>query len=365
MKIKKKSIIIPAFALLIGASLAGSISGTVAWYQYSTRVNAAYVGVSGGTSGNLQMRIRDGSYNAQTGDWISRLSISDIQSYLTGTTEHYGSKVMPITSGAMDKEDALPANFYLNPIYGVSDYANWAKASEVNYVVIPLQLRYIERDGAGDPDAENVAKEVFLTELLIQDDHTNAANEKLDLSDAIRFHISSYSDAAPTVKTNRLISKNGGTTGTSGSLDLDGDNALDTEYVSDKYGFEGSATQEIAYGDGRQISFSNKTGLIQNQLWHNSKGQPGTDEKVYPMVAESNGLDIVDSNKEYESGKSKSLGSTLASDSQFLNVDITIWVEGWQSFQKQDLSYSSIWNEDYINSKFNIGFEFGIDTVIE
>ena len=34
MNIKKKSIIIPAFALLIGASLAGSITGTGAWYQY-------------------------------------------------------------------------------------------------------------------------------------------------------------------------------------------------------------------------------------------------------------------------------------------------------------------------------------------
>ena len=365
MKIKKKSIIIPAFALLIGASLAGSISGTVAWYQYSTRVNAAYVGVSGGTSGNLQMRLRDGNYNAQTGDWMTRLSISDIQNYLANTAEHYGSELMPITSGAMAKDDALPANFYLNPIYGVADYADWAKASEKNYVVIPLQLRYVERDGNGDPDAQNVAKEVFLTELLIQEDHTNDANDKEDLSDAIRFHISSYSEATPTEKTNRLISKRGGTTEVEGALDLDGDGALDTEYVNDKYGFEGNATQEITYGAGRQISFSNGTDLASNQLWHNSKGEAGTDEKVYPMVAESDGLDIVDANKEYDNGKSKSIGSTLASTTQFLNVDITIWVEGWQSFENAEHEYSSIWSEDYMNSKFNVGFEFAIDTVIE
>ena len=368
MKIKKKSIIIPAFALLIGASLAGSISGTVAWYQYSTRVNAAYVGVSGGTSGNLQMRIRDNSYDTQTGDWVSRLSIADIQGYLDGTTEHYGSQLMPITSGAMAKDDALPANFYLNPIYGVSDYADWAVASEANYVVLPLQLRYVERDGAGDPDAQNIAKEVFLTELLIQEDHTNAANDKLDLSDAIRFHIDAYGtdDAlVPANHLNRLISKKGGTTETSGSLDLDGDGNLDTEYVSDKYGFEGNATQEISYGAGRQISFSNGTDLVENQIWHNSKGQNGTDEKVYPMVAESDGLDILDASKNYDSGKSKSIGSTIASGTKYLNVDITIWVEGWQSFEKEDHSFSSIWSEDYMGSKFNVGFEFGIDTVVE
>ena len=364
MKIKKKSIIIPAFALLIGASLAGSISGTVAWYQYSTRVNAAYVGVSGGTSGNLQMRLRDGNYSAQTGDWVSRLSIADIQGYLNGTTEQYGSKLVPITSGAMDKDAALPEDFYLNPIYGVKNYADWAKASEANYVVIPLQLRYIERDGSGDPDAVNAEREVFLTELLIQEDHTNAANEKLDLSDAIRFHIDAYGtdDAlVPGNHINRLISKNGGTTETSGNLDLDGDGSLDSEYVSDKYGFEGNTTQAITYGDGRQYSFSNGTDLVQNQVWHNAKGDEGTDEKVYPMVAKSNGLDIVEASKEYDSGKSKSIGSTIASEDKFLNVDITIWVEGWQSFQKQDSSYSSIWNEDYINSKFNVGFEFAID----
>ena len=365
MKIKKKSIIIPAFALLIGASLAGSISGTVAWYQYSTRVNAAYVGVSGGTSGNLQMRLRDGDYNAQTGDWVSRLSIADIESYLNGTAEAYGSELVPITSGALAKDAALPDYFYLNPVYGVGAYSGWAKASEANYVVIPLQLRYIERDGVGDPDKQSVAKEVFLTELLIQEDHTNAANEKLDLSDAIRFHIDAYSDddaLVPANHVNRLISKQGGTTETSGNLDLDGDGVLDKEYANDdKYGFEGNALQAITYGAGRQYSFSNGTDLVENQVWHNAKGDSGTDEKVYPMVAESDGLDIVDANKEYDAGKSKSIGSTVASESKYLNVDITIWVEGWQSFEKEDHSFSSIWNEDYINSKFNVGFEFAID----
>ena len=315
------------------------------------------------------MRIKDNSYG-EDGDWITRLSISDIQTYLATTAYGDGSGLMPITSGAMAKDDALPANFYLNPIYGQGAYSNWALASAKNYVVIPLQLRYVERDGVkeGTPtavDAKNIAKEVFLTDLLIQGDKTNTANEKLDLSDAIRFHISAYSDAAPTVKTSRLISKNGGTTETSGNLDLDGDGVLDKEYTGDKYGFASNEQQAITYGAGRQVSFSSKTGLVEDQVWHNSKGDAGTDAKVYPMVAQSNGLNIVDNNKEYDTDKSKSIGSTLASDTQFLNIDITIWVEGWQSFEKADHSFSSIWSEDYIGSSFDVGFEFGIDTVVD
>ena len=44
MKTNKKNIIIPALMMAVGLGLVGSISGTVAWYQYSTRVNVAYLG---------------------------------------------------------------------------------------------------------------------------------------------------------------------------------------------------------------------------------------------------------------------------------------------------------------------------------
>ena len=373
MKIKKKSIIIPAFALLIGASLAGSISGTVAWYQYSTRVNAAYVGVAGGTSGNLQMRIRqDGQ--AANADWKTRFTYSEIETYLG--TAGYGDDIIPITSGNMDKQDALPAKMYANPVYGQEgEYAtNWGVASQSNYIVIPLQLRYVERDGdkeGGEQDAKNLAREVFLTDLLIQGDKANTAdanNLKKDLSDAIRFHINAYSDddaAIPANHKNFLISKNGGTTMTEGNLDLDGDGALDYKYTSDKYGFGSDATQNLAYGEGFQTAFSNETDERVG-TYHNAAGELGTDEHVYPMVAESDSMNIVDDNKEWDTGKSKAIGSTIESESKFLNVDITIWVEGWQTFEKTAGVYSPIWDGDsFIGSSFDVGFEFAIDTAID
>lgn len=376
MKIKKKSIIIPAFALLIGASLAGSISGTVAWYQYSTRVNAAYVGVAGGTSGNLQMRIRQDGQAANAG-WKTRFTHSEIETYL-GTTA-YGDDIIPITSGNMDKEDALPANLYSNPVYGQDgNYASsWDVASTSNYIVLPLQLRYVERDGDGTDnggvDAKNLAKEVFLTDLLIQADKANTAdpnNLKKDLSDAIRFHIDAYSDddaLIPANHKNRLISKKGGTTITSGKMDLDGDGSLDYKYAADnKYGFNDiDDKEELTYGQGFQVSFSNET-AVRSGTYYDYKGDSADEAKVYPMVAQSDSMNIVDANKEWDTGKSKSIGSTIESESKFLNVDITIWVEGWQTFLNSGSKQSPIWNaDDFIGSSFDVGFEFAVDTAID
>ena len=363
MNIKKKSIIIPAFALLIGASLAGSISGTVAWYQYSTRVNTAYVGVSGGTSENLQISLAGG-------EWSTRLTKEAIENYVSGS--EYGAKVLPITSGAMEKDSALPENFFLNPIYGQEGgYANWQKADKANYVVLPLQLRYVQRDGdkeGGANDAKNVAKEVFLSDLLIQEDKANDAKDKEDLSEAIRFHIDAFKEEdrnVPANHINRLISKNGGTTVTEGKLDLDGDGALDYKYNSDQYGFGSDETTPLIYGEGSQIAFSNEIDARAGS-YYTADGQDGADANVYGMVVGNvgNSLDIDNDTKEYDSGKSKSIGSTVASETEFLNVVVTIWVEGWQTFENANHEHVSIWDsDDFIGSSFDVGFQFAVDPV--
>ena len=367
MKIKKKSIIIPAFALLIGASLAGSISGTVAWYQYSTRVNAAYVGVSGGTSGNLQIRLNGG-------EWGTRLTKEQIATYLASSA--YGSDVQPVTSGTMVKDSAVPENLYLNPVYGQGGaYTNnWMLAAKSNYIVLPLDLRYVEKDGVieNSVDAKNIAQAVFLSDLLIQSDASNSAEGKLDLSDAIRFHISSYSTANPTVKQNRLISKNGGTTVTNGKLDLDGDGSLDYYYENDKYNFNDTDATPIVYGEGVQTAFSSKKTNGSGSYYNPDGTVGGTDSVIYSMVVDqvNDSMDIKDDSKEFDTDQSKSIGSTVASETDFLHVDITIWVEGWQTFARENPTthaeeHVAMWSENYIDSAFDVGFEFAIDPIVE
>ena len=361
----KKKIIISALALTIGAGLAGSITGTVAWYQYSTRTNAAYVGAAGGTSGNLQMRIRKDGYN-----WTTRYTYGQIETYLASTTEKYGNKVLPITSGALAKDAAVPTDFYANPLPGKGPYEKWQKASKQNYVVIPLQFRYVERDGdkeGGAKDDKNIAKDVYLSELRLEQ-RNNDTHE--DISDALRFHVSSYSTAAPTTKINRLVSKKGGTTVTNGKLDLDGDGKNDQAYAGDKYGFDDSALADVVYGSGVQESFTNLTSDQTGVKYYDANNAEATDANVYSLVAEAEGedtLNLVDDSLVYNTDKSKSIGSTVESETEYLNVDLTIWVEGWQKFALEDdaTKFSSLWSGKYIGAEFQIGFEFAVDSEVD
>ena len=327
----KKKIIIPAFALLIGAALAGSVTGTAAWYQYSTKVNGAFIGASGGASGNLNMRIRKEGYG-----WTTFLAKETIRSYLT--SESCGTNIQPITpavdENGLGKDAALPVNaqsapdFCLNPVPGKGPYSTWKRATKANYVVIPLQLRYVKQ---GASELEYKAEKVYLSDLVLEQRTTGGTTS--DISDALRFHISNGT-------TSHLISKNGGTTVTKGQLDLDGDGSPDSARASDKYGFNDSsapAATPIEYGDGNQISYA-KADMI-------AASRDGL-----------NGDDLVDDS----ATDAKLIGTTVANSSSFLNVDITIWVEGWQQF-----SSSAIWADSFIGSDFNIGFEFAVNAEVD
>ena len=329
---KKNKIIVSAVALLVGAGLAGSITGTIAWYQYSTRAAGAYVGTAGGASGNLQLRIKKDGQAANEG-WVSRLTKEDVADYLAANS--IGQDIQPITSGNMAKEDAIPENFYRNPLPGKAAYDSWEKADQSNYISLPLELRFEERTG---DQKEYVAKDVYLTDLLIKEDRLNTAE---DLSEAIRFHVSSFSSAAPTQRTNRLISKNGGTIDTHGALDLDADPGNDMAY-DDKYGFDGSELHEIDYGAGQQEAFV--------------AAVDSATDGVYPILAKTSDESLDLSNLEYNTSESKSIGKTVAGDEDLLNVEITIWVEGWQQF-----SNDAVWGANYIGAQFDVGFEFAVD----
>ena len=62
----KKKIVVSALAIAMGAALAGSISGSVAWYQYSTKAAAQIAGTSAGTIGELEIQGRIGSTGSFT-----------------------------------------------------------------------------------------------------------------------------------------------------------------------------------------------------------------------------------------------------------------------------------------------------------
>ena len=517
MKLNKK-IIVPALSLLAGASLVGSVSGTIAWYQYSTRANVSYIGSSAGVIGNLQIRLPNG-------EWGTQIQTDDVLDYLS-TEGIYGSEVEPVTPGALQKNDSLkqgkwkemaeipfgeelpdvqlPApdtskpylrikdgeetklfkyendawvedaslslesanpdvnsatvgdqfinttdkklyekvlerkDFYLNPTYQNGPYSKWYKASEKNFVRIPLQLRFIGQD-----ENDLQAKDIYLSKLLIQKDtgrDAQAANHG-DISDAIRVHISAYKEGDEDNAKNRLISKNGGTTLTHGKLKLGRGDDFDRAYdEGDDWGFNGSSYEYVEYGAGSQNSYGafadEKQGYyyeeeapasgwkqialangivapddadgedgdfyldtVEGKLYQKAAGawaefadclsgaeDPNldtentnnfdyylktgenklflralpTEETVSPILA---GLST-DQNKPLELNKlsaEKVLGQTVATaDPQsYLNVDVTIWVEGWQKFNI-DGSLTSIWKKNLIDSMFDVGMQFAV-----
>lgn len=317
----KKKIIVSALALVIGAGLAGSVTSTIAWYQYSTRTTAAYLGVAGGTSGNLQVRFKQEGQAADAG-WGTKITKEDMAAYLSSKSR--ATSVLPITSGQMDLQDALPAKLYRNPLYGYEAQTSWKEATVANYAKIELELRYVEKEGAVE---SNRAKDIYLSDLFLAQDASDTTHG--DISSAIRFQVSAYVD--PASKQNRLISKNGGTIDTHGYLDLNGDTFDDVKYdkKSDKYGFTNGEGTKISYG-----------------------GTESTQASYAPndVVADlANGI----------KGGVRLLGTTVASSSSFLSVDINIWVEGWAKLPEGDANAKSVWDvEDFSGAKFDVGFEF-------
>ena len=330
MKLNKK-IIIPAFTLLVGTALAGSVSSTVAWYQYSTKANVAYLGTSAGTIGNLKVRIKKAN-QADNAGWGTFISYQDVNAYFNELSiEH---KLAPITSGAMGKDQKI-TQFYSNPVAGNGPLEKWTVAPTTSYVQIPLQFKFVEMDGELDSSSQMVEtlkeKDLYVSDLLIQEDY---ANEKRDMSSAIRVHFDGYLDGAEeSAHRHRLASKLGGNTLTVGQLDLDGDGNPDKEYSEAEkgamYGFGGDSSTLAAMGT--PINY----GEVANQTDNN--------QVAYSVSSIVN----------------QKLGTTSQNEGEYLNVLVTIWVEGWQQLTNSNSQESSIWDFlPTINSKFDVGMQF-------
>lgn len=387
MKINKIKFIVATLITCSTAALLGSVTNTIAWYQYSTRVSAVYLGASAGAKGNLRIRIKG------TDTWLNDLTHVDVANYLS--EQHIGQKITPITSGPMNADDAIKTNnngemvFYQNPDGGIPaervgyDNLTWKAADNSMYASIPLELRFeSEKD-----DTTFLEKDVYISDLIIQGDWRNNQKNKEDLSSSVRVQLSSYqsndqSQGHSATAINRLISKDGGTVLTEGYLDLDGDGDLD-EYLAGpsgaNYGF-GDETQVVhhytAYGEGTQTSYCNKS-IIQNGSYKTLQGET-VNEKVYPTTVETveNTNILVEESFEYtkegeQEPTSKCIGKTVAFDDManeaYLNVILTIWIEGWEPLPSPTSSdpdaKSPIWNpSDYIGSMFNVGITFAVQT---
>ena len=313
MKINNKKIIVSTLALAMGAALAGSVSGTVAWFQYSTRAQAAYIGTSAHCSESLQISVDGGT------TWTTELSSSDVASHLVSGS---ATAITPITTGAQAKDAALSGTFYANPIYQVPAYDHWQTATIANYVQFTLNFRVLD---VNTNLTTQLAKDVFLTNLTIID-----ATDGADLSDAVRVHFASTN--------NMLFAKTAVSTDVYGKLDLNNDGAFDKSV-----GYEWDTRSDLVYGEADAVQTS----------------YAATDSTVV----------ATDTDAVLSGGKK--LGTTVATGTD-LSVTVTMWLEGWQKLAKapagnkdytdaENPGPSSVWDSTYyVGKQFKVGMRFAV-----
>lgn len=319
---KMNKIIIPAAMLAVGVALVGSISSTLAWYQYSTKAQAAYVGTSVGQSENLEIQKKDTK-------WASNLPSSEVEKLAGANVK--AKNLIPVTpriagDGNLGKDAALSATTFENSIEtGVAGYGEQRGDVETNFVQFTLKIRYKKTDSAVSYEA----KKLKLVDLTIGDSTANAQVNQGDLYKAIRVHFSAG-------ESNRLYANNGVaadetiTTATYGFLDTGNNNAYDKNLG---YEWEDQSQQNVIYG-------------IENsqQVAYNTSYSDGDA-----------------SNLDWEIGQ-------LPATEEGLAVTVTIWLEGWQKLSGMptpnadatgESPTSAMWDpQKYVNKKFNVGMRF-------
>ena len=310
-----KKVLIPSFALLIGGSLAATLSSTLAWFQYATRAQVAYVGAMTNSSKLLKISIDNG------GHWGNDYYQDDMAGHILG------NHLVPITTGAQAKDAAL-SNFYAQPDYGRGgNYSNWIAADSSNYAQFKILAKVDGVNNAGT--TTSLENDVYITELLIRDDAANDTTN--DLSDAVRVHIA-VTDAYGTK--NFLFAKSVTSTAVSGKLDLNNDGEYDKT-------LESWGTRDCVYGD----------------------------EDTFQTSYLSNDTDVISVDPDNPSGVSigKTIVNTGNPEPDYMTIVVTTWIEGWSTLDqgltgnKNGATDTPIWNpEAYIGKKFNVGIRLGV-----
>ena len=350
MKMPRK-LVISSLTLLSAITLAGSISGTIAWYQYSTRATVAYTGTSAHCSKLLQISSDNGT------TWGSDIKNSELP----------GATFVPITTGAQEKDAPLwkkhktetiydehgnqtgtqdvSSLFYAQPDRGQGLYSNWLLASDSSYAQFDILIKVKDIDG--NDTETNLSNDVYLTDLTIED--ANTANN-LDLANAVRVHIStSYEDNGATETKNFLFAKEAEELAVGGFLDVDEDGEYDV------VGYEWERHTCI-YGAGTLVPAT-----------YDDEGNKLTDESVkdipYQYSYKANDSSIFAQDDDGILSGGTPIGKTSTSGSDYLKVTVTVWLEGWSSLLHgvNGLQDTSIWDaESYVSQKFNVGMTFGV-----
>lgn len=347
MRIPRKAII-SSLALLAGASLIGSVTGTIAWYQYSISAQVAMEGTTAHCSKLLQISIDDGDNDLSNNVWGNDFGTGDLPNL----------PFSPITTGEMNKDDPLSVKtiydddhvtpkssglFYASPSLLQGEYDNWLMAGEDSYAQFALLVKVKDVN----KEESNLVNDVYLTDLTIQD----ASNSNVDLSNAIRVHFSAQSPDSSSK--NFLFAKDVEETEVGGFLDMDGDK----EY--DAYGYEWEEGRPCLYGGGTVTPITETDPVTGDEVITGYDVDPlmqysykSSDSSI--LASETSEGDIIGGTP---------LGKTGANADEYLKITVTIWLEGWSPLLQgvSETTNNSVWdNKSYLEKSFNVGMTFGV-----
>lgn len=420
MKINGKNAVIATMAIAMAAGIAGSISGTVAWFQYNTRVTSEFSGTTAKCTEFLQVRTVKQTIDVKgwiTGDVPTAgytkgqqyIKESDHKIYTCTAVENDVSQFdtgVVVADNVVYKDSSAALHVWNGSAWEASPtiYGEWGTAVTNDDIVAAsagaasngLKPVTLPMTGEGDPDAA-------LGTLYGQ-----------PVCGYEQYALGTYKwqDAEPTDYYGfglqfRVLDIDGG--------EKDGTPAL---YAQDLYLMDVTVSQiavdgkkdvssalrvHVDGGDGKRALLAPGAGTSEyvSTTTHGALdlgGATGSDtlrdvpnaysfntaataldygkdkpaQKAYDMnkkmgAAASNGLYPVNDLKGHLSG-GKALGKTTASagseavaDDAHLTINFKIFLEGWQSLGDPA---STLWSSaSYIGAKFNIGMSFGVTTL--
>ena len=350
MKTHKK-VVISSLALLSVLTLAGSISGTIAWFQYGTIAKVAYTGTTAHCSKLLQLSVDGGS------TWGTDILSSQLPSV----------SFAPATSGGQEKDAPLQEKtktintydsngevastttkssyLYAQPVRGQGLYDNWLLAAPSSYLRFEMLVKIKNIDG--EDTETDLVDDIYLTDLTIQDANENST---LDLSDAIRVHISSsYLNNDSEESKNFLFAKQSTDIEVGGFLNLLGGDK------NDQAGYEWEQ-HTCVYGGGT-LKTDDQGNVIQPEQCINVPHQTSYKADDPTIIAQ---------NADDDYAGCTSLGKTSGTsviNKNYLKLTITIWLEGWSllTHAVTGNQKASVWDaQSYIGKKFNVGMTFEV-----
>lgn len=374
MKSTSRRALVALMSAGLVAAFAGTISGSIAWYAYSTRVAITYSGTSVAESIQLQIGLvseQDFTVDAQGHDLGFNLTIEDvegeaydyywakagtgfsaeaIQAFLTAEGRFGINELRPVTTR---EYDGSSFHLYRSPVRGTALMT--LTAPEQYYSHVPFVFRIIDANG-------NYAKnaDIWLTGVNVA-----AAGQNQNIRDAVRLYFSEGSNDFVLNPSSELDTI--GYTKVAGPLDLNVDGAYDVldgkEIMYGDYTNEpvvtGTATADNHFDDPTVFDDVNQTHQTKKSTFvaEHQKGMQYYDTAAVtncaPKLAQYETLNTI---KPEDSDGYLSGGTPLTrtdADDGLARLDVTIYLEGWDH----------VVIDEEIGHSFNLGLRFQINRV--